>query len=54
MYTPKRSNADETESRNCWALYRLQSIPPSKLATVINRILRGDDYLFNSLEREMK
>ncbi|NIP42917.1 MAG: hypothetical protein GWO41_17125 [candidate division Zixibacteria bacterium] len=54
MFTPKRSNPSEVKSRRAWALYRLQSIPPSKLATVINRILRGDDYLFNSIEREAK
>jgi hypothetical protein len=54
MDKSNRSASDHSGSGNSWALYRLQSIPPSKLAVVINRILRGDDYLFNSLKREME
>ncbi len=54
MYTSKNNDSGRERVKHAWALYRLQSIPPSKLATIINRILRGDDALINSLDRGIK
>jgi hypothetical protein len=49
MYTLKSSSHGDVCARQSWALYRLQSLPTSKLIKVVNRILKGDDTLVNPL-----
>jgi hypothetical protein len=49
MYTLKNTSHGDACTRQSWALYRLQSLPTTKLIRVVNRILKGDDILVNPL-----
>jgi len=52
MYTPKNLNLGEICASNSWVLYRLQSLPTTKLVKVVNRILKGEETLLNPLKKE--
>ena len=54
MYTLSNSSHGDVRTHQSWALYRLQSLPTTKLIRVINRILKGDDTLVNPLGTEEK
>ncbi len=49
MYTLKSSSHADVCTHQSWALYRLQSLPTTKLIRVVNRILKGHDTLVNPL-----
>lgn len=50
MRSSTNTAANELYSRQAWVSYRLQSLPASKMAVVVNRILSGDDILINPLK----
>ena len=52
MRTSSNTTTNELYSRRAWVSYRLQSMPASKMAKVVNRILSGDDILINPLKDE--
>lgn len=54
MFTLDSNYSQKTTGRREWALYSLQGLSAAKLARIVNKILQGDAYLYNSPRTDKK